>query len=202
MPRQWWKPPSLVIARVLDHIEQQDWATLATSLETHEFLDRLRHELPQVEAVFLVDPNGIIAASSRAYPMPRYDVHSAEYFAAPKAQNSDGIVISAPIAGTVSGTNGVHDQPPANAGTAQFDGVVGVTVSRAVFRDLLSRDPGPSRTASAAGLIRTDGALLVRFPDPPDHPVMLPAVQLRWSRRAESGQRIWRLRRPLDAGRQ
>jgi hypothetical protein len=71
----------LVLARVLDHIEHQEWATLATSLDTHRFLDRLRHELPQVEAIFLVAPDGIVAASSRAYPMSRYDVSAAEYFA-------------------------------------------------------------------------------------------------------------------------
>src|SRR5271163_4802160 len=53
----------LVLARVLDHIHGQDWATLTGSSETHDFLTRLRDELPQVEAVFLVDPQGIIAAS-------------------------------------------------------------------------------------------------------------------------------------------
>ena len=61
----------LVLARVLDHIGHQDWTTLAASLDTHEFLDQLRHDLPQVEAVFLIDPTGTIAASTRAYPMPR-----------------------------------------------------------------------------------------------------------------------------------
>src|ERR1017187_1135225 len=40
---------SLVLAGVLDHIDRQDWATLAVSPETHEFLARLQHELPQVE---------------------------------------------------------------------------------------------------------------------------------------------------------
>ena len=41
----------LVISRVLNRIDQQDWPTLATTPETHEFLDRLRRELPQIEAV-------------------------------------------------------------------------------------------------------------------------------------------------------
>ena len=96
----------LVIARVQDHIDRQSWASLATSRETHDFLDRLRRELPQVEAVFLVDPNGIIAASSRAYPMPRYDVHGAEYLRRTKAQDNDAMVVSAPFLGAISGTKG------------------------------------------------------------------------------------------------
>jgi two-component system NtrC family sensor kinase len=162
----------LVLARVLDRIEQQDWATLATSLETHVFLDRLRRELPQVEAAFLVDPDGIIAASSRAYPMPRYDVHSSEYFAAAKVQNNNDIIISAPFVGTVSGTNGFMISRRRTR-DGQFDGVVGVTISRQYF-ETFYRAILDHPTASAAGLIRTDGALLVQFPDPPDHPVMLP----------------------------
>jgi signal transduction histidine kinase/ActR/RegA family two-component response regulator len=163
----------LVLARVLDHIDHQDWTTLAASPETHDFLARLRRELPQVEAVFLIDPNGIIAASSRAYPMPRYDVHAPEYFAATKAQNSDAIVISPPITGTLSGTTGFMISRR-RMQDGQFDGVVGVTVSPLYFetfyRAILDA-PG----ASAAGLIRTDGALLVRFPEVSNRPLVLPA---------------------------
>ena len=161
----------LVLARVLDHIEQQDWTTLAASPETHEFLDRLRRELPQVEAVFLVDPDGILAASSRAYPMPRYDVHAPEYFAATKAQNNDAITISAPFPDTLSGTTGFMISRR-RVLDGKFDGVVGVTVSQQYF-DTFYR--AILETASAAALIRTDGAILVRFPDPPGHSIVLPA---------------------------
>jgi hypothetical protein len=73
------KTTSLVLTGVLEHIPQQNWETLATSFGTHDFLDRLRRELPQIEAVYLIDPSGVIGASSRAYPMPRYDVHTMEY---------------------------------------------------------------------------------------------------------------------------
>ena len=163
---------NLVLARVLDHTDREDWATIAGSPETHEFLVRLRDELPQVEAVFLVDPDGFIAASSRRYPMPRYDVHDADYFAHTRAQNGDGVVVSAPFLGAISGTKGfiisrrrVHD--------GRFDGVVAVTVSPAYFetfyRAILTH-PG----ASAAGLARLDGAILVRFPDLANRPAFLP----------------------------
>jgi two-component system NtrC family sensor kinase len=164
----------LVIARVLDHIGEQDWPTLATSLETHVFLDRLRHELPQVEAVYLIDPNGFIAASSRAYPMPRFDVRNAEYFAAVKANNSDAMVISAPFAKTISGTTGFMISRRRML-DGKFDGVVGVTVSRQYFDDFY-RAILDHPTASAAGIIRTDGAVLVRFPDLPDRLITLPAT--------------------------
>ena len=162
----------LVIARVQDHIGRQSWASLAASQETHDFLDRLRRELPQVEAVFLVDPNGIIAASTRAYPMPRYDVHDAEYFAAPKAQDNDAMVVSAPFLGTISGTKGfIISRRRLQDG--KFDGVVAVTVSPAYF-ETFYRAILDTPTNSAAALIRTDGALLVRFPELPGHPAAVP----------------------------
>jgi signal transduction histidine kinase/ActR/RegA family two-component response regulator len=162
----------LVIARVLDHIDQQDWTSIAASPETHEFLDHLRRELPQVEAVFLVDPNGLIAASSRGYPMPRYDVHDVEYFTAARAGGDGAVVITAPFPGTISGTTGfiisrrrVRDD--------RFDGVVGVTVSRQYFESFY-RAILDHPNASAAVLVRSDGAVLVRFPDTPGERIVLP----------------------------
>src|SRR4051812_19971855 len=162
----------LVLARVLDQIEHQVWTTLAASRETHEFLDRLRRELPQVKAIFLVDPNGILAASSRAFPMPRHDVHVAEYFAAAKARNDDAIAISAPFPGTLSGTTGFMISRR-RVRDGQFDGVVGVTVSPQYF-DTFYRAILDHPTASAAGLVRTDGAMLVRFPGLSGQPIVLP----------------------------
>jgi signal transduction histidine kinase/ActR/RegA family two-component response regulator len=162
----------LVIARVLDHIAGQDWATLSTSAETHDFLVHLQQELPQVESVFLVDPNGINVASSRAYPMPRYDVRSREYFATNKARDSDDIVISAPFVGQMSGRYGFTISRR-RVRDGRFDGIVAVTVSQAYF-GAFYHTTLIHQAESAAGLVRTDGAVLVRFPDPPVLQTMLP----------------------------
>jgi signal transduction histidine kinase/ActR/RegA family two-component response regulator len=65
----------------------------------------------------------------------------------------------------------------------KFDGVVGVTVSRRYF-ETFYRAILDSPAASAAALVRTDGAILVRFPDipvggldtlPPSNPLMAAA---------------------------
>ena len=134
---------NLVLARVLDHIDNQDWTTLTGSLDTHEFLDQLRHDLPQVEAVFLTDPTGTIAASTRAYPMPRHDVHNAEYFAAVKAQNSDAVVISAPSRHNLR-HHRLHDKPPTGAGW-KIRRCGGGNRLAAIFREHLSCGAGCPR---------------------------------------------------------
>ena len=162
----------LVISRVLNHFDRQDWPTLATTPETHDFLNQLRHQLPQIEAVYLIDPSGIIAASSRAFPMPRYDVHSTAYFVNAMAANGDAPTISPPFAGAKSGTTGFMISR-ARIRDGKFDGVVGVTISRQYFENFyvaILEHPD----ASAAGLFSTDGAVLVRFPDAPAHLAQLP----------------------------
>ena len=171
----------LVLARVLDHIAGQDWNTLATSRETHDFLLDLQQRLPQLESVFLVDPNGVNVASSRAWPMPLFDVRAREYFATPAARESDAFIITAPFLGQMSGRYGFTISRR-RVRDGRFDGVVAVTISQQYFasfyRTILTHPE-----SSAAGLIRTDGTLLVRFPEttghlgslPPSHPMLAAA---------------------------
>jgi two-component system NtrC family sensor kinase len=163
----------LILARVFDHIGDRDWQTIATSPEVHDFLAQLREELPQVEAVFLVAPDGIVAASSRHFPMPPFDLSKMEYFTAARTQTDGRAVITPPIPKTYSMTTGfVISRPRLRNGT--FDGVVGVTVSRDYFESFY-RVVLNHPMASAAGLIRTDGTLLIRYPLPPsDRPTILP----------------------------
>ena len=163
----------LVLTRVLDQIAGQDWAEIAASPRTHAVLLRLERELPQIEAVYLVDPTGTLAASSRAYPMPRYDLRDADYFTETRAQNTDGVVISAPLPAAMSGTKGfILSRRRVRDG--RFDGVVSITISQRYFEAFygtILRRPH----ASAAALVRTDGAVLVRVPSPPTMLHLLPA---------------------------
>jgi two-component system NtrC family sensor kinase len=163
---------SQVLGRVLAYIGDQDWESLAASPAMHAYLDHVRREVPQVEAVYLIDPDGRLAASSRGYPMPRYDVHTQEYFASAKAQNGDDIIVTAPSSETFSGTTGFMISRR-RVRNGVFDGVVGVTVSRGYF-DNFYRAILDDPSASAAGLVRLDGALLVRFP-PLGHETVVPA---------------------------
>jgi hypothetical protein len=57
-----------------------DWQTIDKSREVHEFLAKIDHELPLVQSVFLVDPEGYNSASSRAFPMTPYDLRDREYY--------------------------------------------------------------------------------------------------------------------------
>ena len=162
----------LVLARVLDGIAGQDWATLGNSQAMHDFLARLQHELPQVESIFLVDPYGIDVASSRAYPMPRYDVSEREYFTKAVNHSNDKVVVGAPFHGEMAGTL-AFTMSRSRIVDGKFDGVVAVTVSPTYF-ERFYRATLEHPNSSSAALVRADGALLVRFPRTPDRPLQLP----------------------------
>jgi signal transduction histidine kinase len=160
----------LVLARVLDHIADKDWATLGSSRDIHDFLSSLKQELPQLESVFLVSPDGINAATSRAFPLPPISDADREYYLR-ALQGDHGLYISAPFKGQIAGTY-AFTVTRARLEHGRFDGLVGVTVSptyfQAFYQAVLDHP-----LASAAALVRDDGALLVRVPETAGRPLLL-----------------------------
>ena len=63
----------LVLARVLDRVAGMDWAMIPSSPALHDFLMKLREDLPQIDSVFLVSPEGENVASTRS---SRWPIHS------------------------------------------------------------------------------------------------------------------------------
>jgi signal transduction histidine kinase len=161
---------NLVLARVLDHIQGRDWASFGRSQDTHDFLLGLKRELPQIESVFLVSPDGINVASSRAFPLPVISDADRAYFI--KAQEGDtNLYISAPFKGQIAGTYAFTITRPRLI-DGRFDGLVGVTISPAYF-ETFYRVVVDHPQASAAALLRDDGALLIRAPETADRPIRL-----------------------------
>src|SRR5690349_13399227 len=63
----------LILDRTLDRIDGMDWPEISGSRAVHDSLAKMIRGLPQVQSVFLVDPDGFNSASSRAFPMERFD---------------------------------------------------------------------------------------------------------------------------------
>jgi signal transduction histidine kinase/CheY-like chemotaxis protein len=168
---------SLALALQLDSVKDMDWQTIATSADVHRVLVRLTQQLPQVDSAFFVDPEGRNSASSRAFPMPPYNVSDREYYRAAKDGES-GLVVSAPFVGRAAGTLG-FTVSRARLRNGAFDGVAAVTLSPAYF-GAVYRSVVQWPEASDALLVRRDGTVLARFPAaatlpdrlPPDSPTM------------------------------
>jgi signal transduction histidine kinase len=150
----------LVLDRVLDRVSGLDWATIAESDDLHLFMLRMRQRLPQIESIFLVDPNGGNVATTRAFPLTDIPmVADRDYFQQAR-DGGTGLFISAPFAGRLQ--------------DGRFDGLAGVTISPAYFRAFYAQvmdDPAQS----TAALVRDDGSVLVRYPPLPSPLSQLPA---------------------------
>jgi signal transduction histidine kinase/ActR/RegA family two-component response regulator len=151
----------LIIARMLDHVHGLDWKTIGESREVHDFLAKLKSDLPQVQSVFFVDPEGFNSASSRAFPMERFDNRQREYYRE-ALDGTDRLYVAAAFLGQMTGQAGFTVSRP-RITQGRFDGIAVVTLSPDYFRAFykkISADP------AAAALVRTDGSLLVRYPEP------------------------------------
>jgi signal transduction histidine kinase/ActR/RegA family two-component response regulator len=154
----------VTLERVTDRVRGLDWGVIARSPELHEFLAATLREEPAIESVFLVSPGGMVAASSRAFPMQHYDVRDREYYT--KARDGDfGLIVSAPFRGLTTGTQAFTISRARLTPTGLFDGVVAVTVSPDYFAALYSKLAEP-RSSTLMMLARTDGTILVRYPSP------------------------------------
>jgi len=167
----------LAVARVLDHIQNLDWETIAGSAETHDFLLSLTQELPQLESVFIVSPTGENVASSRGFPLHPISVVERDYFQ--RALRGDRHrYVSAPFVGQLSGTSAFTVTRP-KLRDGRFDGLAGVTISPRYFASFY-RSMLTYAGQSSLTLLRDDGTVLVRVPEsphalpqlPPDSPLM------------------------------
>jgi signal transduction histidine kinase/ActR/RegA family two-component response regulator len=155
----------LVLSALEERIAGMSWEDIRSSAGLHQYLVRMNNQMPQLESTFIVDPEGMIAASSRAFPMPRYDVRQRDYYTTVLGGNN-GLYISKPFAGQREATfaftvsRPVH--PPGVAG-----GIVAVTLSPGYFeRFYAALSDMPAN--SLASLIRSDGVFLVREPPRPN----------------------------------
>jgi signal transduction histidine kinase/CheY-like chemotaxis protein len=152
----------VILARTLDRVDGMDWQSIDKSREVHDFLAKIDQELPLVQSVFLVDPDGYNSASSRAFPMIPYDLRDREYYIEAK-KGDDRLYVTAAFFGQMTGVAGFTVSRP-RLTNGHFDGVVVVTLSPAYFQNFYERIT-LSPTHATAALVRADGKILVRYPD-------------------------------------
>ncbi len=167
----------LVLDRVADRIGNASWQEIGVSSWPHDHLRHVAKDLREVESIFVVEPGGHIAASSRAFPMERFDVSMRDYYRVARDGQSS-VYVSAPFRGKMSGTVAFTVSKPLIR-NGKFDGVLAVTLFPGYFHDFY-RSILKHPDAAAAALVRTDGHVLVRYPQvsqdilrlKPDEPLM------------------------------
>ncbi|WP_162912972.1 PAS domain-containing protein [Rhodospirillaceae bacterium SYSU D60014] len=160
--RKVFETHELLIARVDDHIRDMSWEAIGHSESLHTYLRMVAAGLPQVDAIWLAAPNGLVRSRSHLSPAPDILVADEDYFAAQRARNAGTYV-----------SRSRHDRPAADTlnvtrrrttADGTFDGTLTVAVSLDYFRRFYT-DITPLHD-HVAGLIRMDGDILVRNPAP------------------------------------
>jgi two-component system NtrC family sensor kinase len=143
-------------------IRGQSWAAIRDSRPLWEALRKLVAEMPQVDALFLVEPDGSLALTTRAFPTPPTNLHDRDYFTAQRDGDAGTYLTGATI-GRVSQLPVFNLSMRRTNAQGQFDGVIGVAVSVDYFMRFYSTITLPQDRA-AISLIRDDGQVLVNYP--------------------------------------
>ncbi len=143
----------LVLARVLDRVAGMDWATIPSSPALHAFLLKLREDLPQIDSVFLVSPEGENVASTRSFPLADpFSTAERDFYKVARAGNF-GPFVSTPFLGR-SGQGLTFTLTQARVSNGAFDGLAGVTISPTYFQQFYAQAmdyPGESTDDAGAG---------------------------------------------------
>lgn len=160
----------------LDKVEQQiqgrDLDEVRADPAVFKLLSGLQSRFSVTESVFAVDATGRTLVSSRAFPVPPYDVRDREYLIAAKAGH-EGLYVSQPYRAQMArDVSFVLSRPMLRDG--KFAGVVAVTLSPAALQVVY----GKVLAASGAGavLARADGVVLMRSAGGPKWPDRLPEL--------------------------
>lgn len=119
--------------------------------------------MPALESLFLVDESGIVSASSRAFPMPPYDVQHRDYFQVARS-GDDTLYVSVPFRGEFARSVSFTVSRRVVSPDGRFRGLVAASVFPEYFHALY-RGVHLSSNRASVTLLRSDGTAILRFPD-------------------------------------
>jgi hypothetical protein len=98
------------------------FAALMASQNVHDYLVDHLHNLPQADAISLLDQHGFDVNSSRDWPVRRFDVSGRDYFKALREQNLQGLFVGDPFRNLTNGIGTSRSRDALTVRTASFSG--------------------------------------------------------------------------------
>ena len=138
------------------------WEEIAHSERLHLLLKQLDDELPQVNGIYLVAPDGTVASSSRVFPIRPSNLSDRTYFTSLR-DGYQGSFISDVHRGRTSGVLQFNVARRRSSLDGAFNGIILLSDDPAYF-ETAYRNIGDS--AASVVLARDDGAELVSYPTP------------------------------------
>lgn len=140
----------------------EEFKQWATNEDVHRFLvDRLKN-LPQADAVSLIDETGRIQSFSRTWPTPFIDTSDRDFYAYWREHDDPHPFIGAPVINKVTGAWVLTITRRVDGPQGEFRGIVLGVVQIDYFEDFY--ESIRTEEGEAISLFRNDGTLLARHP--------------------------------------
>jgi diguanylate cyclase (GGDEF)-like protein len=148
----------------LDLLSGDDLVKYVGDQRTHGRLKELNARLSFVTSLGIIDSNGRILNYSRQWPIPDINLADRDFFQHFRAADDRNVAIGNPVINRTTGTLTIHVARRLNRPDGTFMGVLIGALEVGYFEDLL-RLVALSREESFL-LLKTDGTVLIRYPDP------------------------------------
>jgi diguanylate cyclase (GGDEF)-like protein len=131
----------------------------------HSLTDSLSH-LSQAALIALIDKNGRVVTTTQKWPTPTIDLTNRDYFQHFKNNDDKGIYVGKPVADHTTGLETIFFGKRINDSNNAFLGMIIVGVRVTYFQRIYNSITSlPDQTFL---LLRNDGTVILRYPDPKD----------------------------------
>jgi len=128
------------------------------------FLAERVRNVPQADAIVLIDANGQLVNSSRAWPISPVDARGRDFYLYFKQHADPGLFIGPTSKALVSGKLSLFFARRVSGSDGQFLGLVVGVVDVTYLNDFYQA--ATAHLGEAVTLLRSDGTMLMRYPDP------------------------------------
>src|SRR3954471_21002416 len=153
---------ALVSEQVRLRVRDLSWEEIQNSKPLWDELKRLVDQVQQVDAIFLIRPDGKAGFTTRAYPAPDITFEDRDYFVA-QQERDVGPYLSGSYIGKISKRPIFNFSVRKETPSGEFDGVVGVSAFVEYFTHFY-KAAALLEDNTFIALTREDGQILARYP--------------------------------------
>lgn len=152
-------------ARYLDEIlsDVSDAEIRANEPTFNAKLKAVQESLPQLRDIWVIDAQGLPMVSGTVFPMPQVNLSDRRYFAVHKNGEAAGAYVSDVMDARVADLQFFAISRKRVGRDGSFAGVTVISIAPEYFTNYYARLP----SAVVVSLLREDGTVLARYPDPP-----------------------------------
>src|SRR5450631_2320568 len=186
----------LVLNEIQERLEnlgartQDNFGHLQQDKNTYHSLTESLSHLSQAALIALIDKNGRVVMTTQKWPTPPIDLTNRDYFKHFKNNDDKGIYVGSPVAEHTTGLETIFFGKRINDSNNAFLGMIIVGVRVTYFQRIYNSIK--SLPDQSFLLLRNDGTVILRYPDPKDRSGEMMPEESPWYRLVSQGGGAYR----------